>query len=107
MGIATAAVADPYLQPGPEPTLHTQEAFSPKSNFTAKWTRADARQIKRMSDPTAGSRQNSMPAQYTMPEIPQNFPDMSNEQVWVWDSWPLTDADANQYSVNGQEIIFS
>ena len=32
---------------------------------------------------------------------------MSNEEVWVWDSWPLTDEDANQYSVNGQEIIFS
>ena len=48
-----------------------------------------------------------MPEEYTMPDIPQNFPDMSNEQVWVWDSWPLTDENANQYSVNGQEIIFS
>ena len=107
LGLTTAAFAEPYLQPGPEPTFHTQEAFAPESNFTAKWTRADARQIKRMSDPTAGSRQNSMPEEYTMPDIPQNFPDMSNEQVWVWDSWPLTDEDANQYSVNGQEIIFS
>ncbi len=32
---------------------------------------------------------------------------MSNEQVWVWDTWPLTDEDGNQYSINGQEIIFS
>jgi len=103
---ATAAVAA-SLEPGPEPTVHTQEAFAPEGNFTAKWTRADARQIKRMSDPRAVSRQSSMPAEYTMPSVPQDFPDMSNEQVWVWDSWPLTDANANQYSVNGQEIIFS
>lgn len=95
------------LQPGPEPTVHTQEAYSPDSNFTAKWTRADARQLQRLSDPMAGSRENSMPQEYTMPNVPQDFPDMSNEQVWVWDSWPLTDADANQYSVNGQEVVFS
>lgn len=112
MGITTAgftsvAVATPLLQPGPEPTIHTQQAYAPEDNFTAKWTRADARQIKRMSNPMAGSRENSMPEEYTMPSIPQDFPDMSNEQVWVWDSWPLTDADGKQYSVNGQEIIFS
>ncbi len=112
MGITTAGftsvtVATPLLQPGPEPTIHTQQAYAPEDNFTAKWTRADARQIKRMSNPMAGSRENSMPEEYTMPSIPQDFPDMSNEQVWVWDSWPLTDADGKQYSVNGQEIIFS
>jgi Levansucrase/Invertase. len=107
MTVATAAVAAPVLQPGPEPTTHSQQAYAPEDNFTAKWTRADARQIKRMSDPTAGSRENSMPEEYTMPSIPQDFPDMSNDQVWVWDSWPLTDADGNQYSINGQEVIFS
>lgn len=106
-GFTSVAVATPLLQPGPEPTIHTQQAYAPEDNFTAKWTRADARQIKRMSNPMAGSRENSMPEEYTMPSIPQDFPDMSNEQVWVWDSWPLTDADGKQYSVNGQEIIFS
>lgn len=113
VGLPAAAVADPTaaattdLQDGPQPTVHTQEAHAPEDDFTAKWTRADARQLKRLSDPTAGSKQNSMPAELTMPAVPQDFPDMSNEQVWVWDSWPLTDEDANQYSVNGQEIIFS
>ena len=48
-----------------------------------------------------------MPAALTMPTVPQDFPDMSNGEVWVWDTWPLTDEDGNQYSVNGQEIIFS
>ncbi|WP_163617027.1 glycoside hydrolase family 68 protein [Microbacterium sp. B35-30] len=103
----TTAAALPDLQDGPEPTVHTQEAYAPEDDFTAKWTRADARQLKRLSDPTAGSKQNSMPTELTMPAVPQDFPDMSNEEVWVWDSWPLTDEDANQYSVNGQEIIFS
>jgi levansucrase len=48
-----------------------------------------------------------MPPRCTMPTVPQDFPDMSNGEVWVWDTWPLTDEDGNQYSVNGQEIIFS
>ncbi|MDQ0678608.1 levansucrase [Arthrobacter pascens] len=104
---AASATALPDLQPGPEPTIHTQEAFAPEDDFTAKWTRADARQLMRLSDPDAPSRENSMPAELTMPTVPQDFPDMSNGQVWVWDTWPLTDEDGNQYSVNGQEIIFS
>ncbi|MEU1972559.1 glycoside hydrolase family 68 protein [Microbacterium sp. NPDC019599] len=103
----TTALAAPALQDGPEPTTHTQKAYAPDADFTAKWTRADARQLKRLSDPTAGSRENSMPSALTMPTVPQDFPDMSDGQVWVWDTWPLTDEDGNQYSVNGQEIIFS
>lgn len=91
----------------PEPTEHTQQAYDPLSDFTARWTRADARQLKAMSDPTAGPGENSLPEEYTMPTVPQDFPDMSNEQVWVWDTWPLTDENADQYSVNGQEIVFS
>ncbi len=106
-GAPANAETGPELQPGPEPTVHTQEAYAPEDDFTAKWTRADARQLKRLSDPDAGSRENSMPAALTMPTVPQDFPDMSNGEVWVWDSWPLTDEDGNQYSVNGQEVIFS
>lgn len=107
IGLPSAAMALPAVQDGPEPTPHTQEAHAPEADFTAKWTRADARQLQRVSDPTTPPRENSMPASQTMPEVPQDFPDMSNDQVWVWDSWPLTDEDGNQYSVNGQEIIFS
>ena len=107
LGLPSAAVALPDLPDGPEPTVHSQEAFSPEDDFTAKWTRADARQLQRLSDPATPSRENSMPASLTMPEVPQDFPDMSNEQVWVWDTWPLTDEDGNQYSIKGQEIIFS
>ncbi|WP_258058789.1 glycoside hydrolase family 68 protein [Rathayibacter rathayi] len=95
------------LQKGPQPTVHSQQAFAPEDNFTSKWTRADARQIKRLSDPSAPPRENSMPASLTMPTVPQDFPDMSNGKVWVWDTWPLADDNGNQYSVNGWEIIYS
>lgn len=91
----------------PNPTTHTQEKHHWSDNFTSKWTRADARQLKAMSDPTAPPRTNSMPEEYTMPTVPQSFPDMSGGEVWVWDSWPLTDAQANQYSYEGWEVIFS
>ena len=107
LGLPSAAVALPDLPDGPEPTVHSQEAYSPEDDFTAKWTRADARQLQRLSDPATPSGENSMPESLTMPEVPQDFPDMSNEQVWVWDTWPLTDEDGNQYSIKGQEIIFS
>ncbi|MDM4761959.1 glycoside hydrolase family 68 protein [Galbitalea sp. SE-J8] len=91
----------------PEPTEHTQRAYNWSTNFTARWTRADARQLKAMSDPQAPAQSNSMPEEYTMPTVPQDFPDMSNDEVWVWDTWPLTDAQANQYSYGGWEVIFS
>ncbi len=48
-----------------------------------------------------------MPEEYTMPTIPQTFPDMSGGQVWVWDTWTLTNGDADQFSYKGWEVIFS
>lgn len=106
---APATAADePDAVPGfPAPTEHSQRAYDPTDDFTAKWTRADARQIAAMSDPAAPSRANSMPEEYTMPTVPQDFPDMSDEQVWVWDSWTLTDETAAQPSFKGWEVVFS
>jgi len=108
--VATGIAGAPAIAavPGfPDPTEHSQEAFAPDDDFTSRWTRADARQLKAMSDPTAPPRANSMPEEYTMPTIPQDFPDMSNEQVWVWDTWTLTDGAADQPSFKGWEVIFS
>ena len=87
-------------------TKHTGEAHGVDENYTAKWTRADAMQIQRVSDPNAPSGTNSMPAQYTMPEISNGFPATSDD-VWVWDTWTLTDEAAHQISYNGWEIAFS
>lgn len=89
------------------PTEHTQEAYAPEEDFTAKWTRADAMQLQAMSDPDAASRENSMPEEYTMPTVSQDFPDMSTGEVWVWDSWTLTDGSAAQPSFKGWEVVFS
>lgn len=97
----------PAPAPGfPLPTQHTQQAFDPASDFTSKWTRADARQIMAQSDSTVAPGANSMSPDVTMPEIPQDFPAM-NDDVWVWDTWSLTDENANQISYKGWDVIFS
>jgi levansucrase len=93
-------------QTAPQPTPHTQAAYAPTADFTARWTRADARQIKAMSDPAVQVGQNSLPNWLIMPNIPANFPD-TNPNVWVWDTWPLADVNADQYSFHGWEVIFS
>ena len=87
-------------------TKHTGAAHGVEENYTAKWTRADAMQIQRVSDPNAPSGASSMPEQYTMPEISNGFPTTSDD-VWVWDTWTLTDEAAHQISYNGWEIAFS
>ncbi|VEG27298.1 glycoside hydrolase family 68 protein [Actinomyces howellii] len=105
-----AEAADAGFQadnPGwPNATDHTQEAYPVDAEFTARWTRADAMQIQRISDPDAASGESSLPEQYTMPEIDNGFPTTS-EDVWVWDTWTLTDDAANQLSYNGWEVIFA
>ena len=47
-----------------------------------------------------------MPVSLTMPDIPADFP-LVTEEVWVWDTWPLTDEYSNQVSHRGSDIIFS
>lgn len=104
---AADALVSPLAVPGfPEPTVHTQEAYPYDSAFTSRWTRADARQLAAMSDPTAGSRENSMPAEFTMPDVPISFP-ATNGDVWVWDTWTLTNETSHQLSFKGWEVAFS
>ena len=67
--------------------------YDPGAAFTSVWTRADALKIQR--DPTN-----------TKPRIPEQFPVMSNE-VWVWDTWPLTSLDTTPVSYRGWHVIFS
>ncbi|PAJ81550.1 glycoside hydrolase 68 family protein [Burkholderia ubonensis] len=91
--------------PGPAPTPHSQQAFDPTADFTSRWTRADARQIKVNSLVTTVGG-NSLPPALTMPNIPANFPD-TNADVWVWDTWPIADVHAVQLSYKGWDVIFS
>ena len=105
---APAAPNAPAAGDGPQPTPHTQQAYDPiTSDFHARWTRADARQIMRTQNDTSVARgENSMPESITVPEIPRDFPIMTDE-VWVWDTWSLTDEYSNQMSYKGWDVIFS
>lgn len=108
--LATTLAAAPFHASAaadvPRPTAHTQQAHDPESDFTSRWTRADARQIAAMSDPGVVPGTNSLPSFLTMPEIPADFP-ATDPNVWVWDTWPLSDLHANQIAVGGWEVIFS
>jgi levansucrase len=67
--------------------------YPPEDDFTAVWTRAQALKVK--SDPTN-----------TKPRIAPGFPIMSND-VWVWDTWPMTALDMKPISYKGWHVIFS
>lgn len=65
-------------------------------NYTPTiWTRADALKID-VDNPTT-----------TMPEIDYNFPVMSNEDVFIWDTMPLKMLDNTVVSVNGWSVILT
>lgn len=64
------------------PTIHTQRSYAPDGTFTARWTRADALQIKAHSSIAVAVGGNSLPAQLIMPDIPADFPTI-NPDVWV------------------------
>ncbi|MEV4640072.1 glycoside hydrolase family 68 protein [Actinoplanes sp. NPDC049548] len=67
--------------------------FSPQGSYTAVWSRADA--LKVHSDATN-----------TSPVIPATFPVMT-DQVWIWDTWPLTDLSTDVVTYRGWHVIFS
>jgi levansucrase len=69
------------------------QSYPPDASYTATWTRAQA--LKVHLDPTN-----------TKPKIAADFPVMSNE-VWVWDTWPLTNLDTKPITFKGWNIIFS
>jgi hypothetical protein len=69
------------------------QQYEPDDNFTANWTRADALKVR--LDPTN-----------TKPAIPADFPVMTDE-VWVWDTWPLTGLGMKPISYKGWNVIFS
>ena len=62
-------------------------------DFTAVWSRAQALKVRQ--DPTN-----------TKPRIAADFAVMSDE-VWLWDTWPLTNLDGKPVTYKGWHIIFS
>jgi levansucrase len=73
--------------------VNDDSLYAPEDDFTATWKRADALKVRR--DPTN-----------TKPRIPPDFPVMNND-VWVWDTWPLVDLQGRPVNYRGWEIIFS
>jgi levansucrase len=69
------------------------KTYQPQDDFTATWKRADALKVR--ADATT-----------TTPLIPPTFPIMS-EEVWVWDTWPLTGLDTKPLTYKGWHVIFS
>lgn len=75
------------------PASTTTSTYAPEDDFTSNWTREHALEIK--PDKTN-----------TKPSIDPDFPIMSDE-VWVWDTWPLTDLDMKPVTYKGWHVIFS
>ena len=98
----TTSVAAPAAVPdhGTKTTYGVSQAaiaasaeYLPTDDFTATWKRADA--LKVHADPTT-----------TNPRVDENFPVMT-DQVWVWDTWPLTDLQTRPITYQGWKVIFS
>ena len=85
-----ATAAPPTDKPAKGPPA---PAADPADDLTANWTREQALRIQR-------------DATNTKPEIPPTFPVMTDE-LWIWDTWPLTDLDMNPVSYKGWHVIFS
>lgn len=67
--------------------------YDPAAAVTAVWTRAQVETLQ-------------MRPETLVPPIAADFPLMS-EEVWLWDTWPLTDLEMRPVSVNGWHVIFA
>lgn len=76
-----------------EAAVAKAKTYKPEDSFTATWKRADALKVR-------------MDTTNTTPRIPENFPIMT-DQVWVWDTWPVTGLDTKPIKYKGWQVIFS
>lgn len=67
--------------------------FHPSAPVTVSWTRADALKI----DPGP---------EHVTPTIPTDFPIISDD-LWIWDTWPLTNLEMEPVAVGDWNVIFS
>ena len=81
------------LAPAAAAQAAAPRVYAPDAEVTANWTRGQA--LKVQLDPTN-----------TKPKFGSDFPVMNNE-VWVWDTWPLTNLDGKPITYKGWNIIFS
>jgi levansucrase len=67
--------------------------YAPEDEFSAAWTREHVESIRLHGGVLA-------------PPIPCDFPLVSDD-VWMWDTWPLTDLEMRPLRVDGWQVIFS
>ncbi|MEV8503698.1 glycoside hydrolase family 68 protein [Actinoplanes sp. NPDC051475] len=90
--VATLGLLGVPASAGPQAATGA-DRFSPQGTYTAVWSRADALKVR----PDATN---------TSPLIPAIFPVMT-DQVWIWDTWPLTDLTTDVVTYRGWHVIFS
>lgn len=69
------------------------DTYSPEDDFTAIWSRQDAQDFNLTKNNTA-------------PEIEKDF-DLVEEDLWVWDTWPLQEKDGSVATINGYKVAFA
>jgi levansucrase len=89
----SVALTSPPATAAPAAAPQAAASYDPAGDYTATWQRADALKVR--SDATT-----------TSPLIPPDFPVMT-DQVWIWDTWPLTNLSTNVVSYRGWHVIFS
>lgn len=88
VGGGASALAAPPQNP------HQQMSYPIWGEYTDAWTRQDAASISLTED-------NTLPL---LDEIPV---EIITDEVWIWDSWPLTDLSTRTVNYKGYKLLFS
>lgn len=93
-GAAPATAAPPDHAKGGDNGKQSQQSYPIDGDYTDTWTRAQVADIE-LTD------QNTLPLYEEMPV------EIMTDEVWVWDTWPLTDLSTKTVNVSGWKIAFS
>lgn len=88
LGLIGAAHAAPSDNP------RKQMSYPAWGDYTDAWTRDDAAKIALTED-------NTLPLLEEMPV------DIVTDEVWIWDTWPMTNLDSRTVNYKGYKVIFS
>ncbi len=108
IGATYVATSPAEAAPGfPEPTKHSQTRLQSVADFTVEVDPGRRPPDRGTVGPERCRRARTRcPRPLTMPTVSGDFPD-TNPEVWVWDTWTLTDGNADQLSFKGWEVIFA
>ena len=78
----------------PSENPRKQMSYPAWGDYTDAWTRDDAAKIELTED-------NTLPLLEEMPV------DIVTDEVWIWDTWPMTNLDSRTVNYKGYKVIFS